>query len=139
MSTLDHQSLPPTDLGRLVEEMTSPVNGDFREISLFGNDKIRKREYVAISSMVSVGNTRPLPGCCIFGSMSARNTSSWRASIQHGVQQGRQWADHLEKTRHGAYLEYTQDISLQHQGKDPTCKRNTMFCSNVSPKKLITS
>ncbi|GFV07117.1 hypothetical protein TNCV_3601371 [Trichonephila clavipes] len=88
--------------------------------------------------MVSVGNTRPLPGCCIFGSMSARNTSSWRASIQHGVQQGRQWADHLENKAWrlpGVHPGYITTAS----GQGSTCKRNTMFCSNVSPKKLITS
>ncbi|GFX54175.1 transposable element Tcb2 transposase [Trichonephila clavipes] len=70
--------------------------------------------------MVVVGNTRPFPGQSIFGSISAITASSWRASTHHGVQQGRQCAGHLEKTRHGAYLEYTQNIMLQHQGEDPT-------------------
>ncbi|GFX52698.1 hypothetical protein TNCV_3980011 [Trichonephila clavipes] len=29
------------------------------------------------------------------------------------------------KTRHGAYLEYTQNIALQRQGEDPTGKPDT--------------
>ncbi|GFS52537.1 hypothetical protein TNCV_4851811 [Trichonephila clavipes] len=72
---------------------------------------------------------------------SAKNTSSWRASIHHGVQQGRQCAGQLTIDRHAAYLEYTQNIGLQRQGKsikwvNPT----TLICSNVSPetpKRLI--
>ncbi|GFU76177.1 hypothetical protein TNCV_1233281 [Trichonephila clavipes] len=57
---------------------------------------------------------------------------------QHGVQQGRQCAGHLAKARHGAYLEYTQNIVLQHQCEDPTGKPATFICStnpssNVSP------
>ncbi|GFT97631.1 hypothetical protein TNCV_2024491 [Trichonephila clavipes] len=56
-------------------------------------------------------------------------TSSWRASTHHGVQQGRQCAGHLAKTRHGAYLKYTQNIMLQHQGEDPTGKPDTLICS----------
>ncbi|GFX01366.1 hypothetical protein TNCV_4736071 [Trichonephila clavipes] len=71
--------------------------------------------------MLGLGNTRPLPGHSSIGSINTRNkTSSWRASTHLGVQQGRQCAGHLAKTRHGAYLEYTQNIVLQHQGEDPT-------------------
>ncbi|GFU59095.1 hypothetical protein TNCV_2933841 [Trichonephila clavipes] len=58
-----------------------------------------------------------------------RKTSSWRASTHHGVQQGRQCAVIWQKTRHGAYLKYTQNIMLQHQGEDPTGKPDTLTCS----------
>ncbi|GFV19483.1 hypothetical protein TNCV_3664151 [Trichonephila clavipes] len=74
-----------------------------------------------------VGNTRPLPGHSCIGSISARKTSFWRASTHHGVQQGRQCASHLAKTRHSAYLEYTQNIMLQHQDEDPTGKSETPY------------
>ncbi|GFV06954.1 hypothetical protein TNCV_2917141 [Trichonephila clavipes] len=33
------------------------------------------------------------------------------------------------KTRHGAYLKYTQNIMLQHQGEDPTGKPTPLICS----------
>ncbi|GFX75328.1 hypothetical protein TNCV_3043501 [Trichonephila clavipes] len=54
-------------------------------------------------------------------------TSSWRDSTHHGVQQGRHSAGHLVNTRHGAYLEYIQNIVLQPQGEDPTGKPNTPY------------
>ncbi|GFV92113.1 hypothetical protein TNCV_1895491 [Trichonephila clavipes] len=57
------------------------------------------------------------------GSICVKKTSSsWRASTHHGVQQGRQCAVHLANTRHGAYLDYTQNILIQHQGENPTGK-----------------
>ncbi|GFV07116.1 hypothetical protein TNCV_3601361 [Trichonephila clavipes] len=31
------------------------------------------------------------------------------------------------KTRHGAYLEYNQNITLQHQGEDSSSKPNTPY------------
>ncbi|GFT22856.1 hypothetical protein TNCV_1856841 [Trichonephila clavipes] len=74
-----------------------------------------------------MGNTRPLSRHSCIGSISARKPSSWHASTHHGVQQGRQCASHLAKTRHGTYLEYTQNIVLQHQGKDPTGKPATPY------------
>ncbi|GFV88623.1 hypothetical protein TNCV_1244331 [Trichonephila clavipes] len=76
-----------------------------------------------------------------------RWSSSWSASTHHGVQQGRQCAGHPANTRHGAYLEYTQNIVIQHQGENPTGKPATPYLqhqpySNVSsgtPKRGITS
>ncbi|GFW61632.1 hypothetical protein TNCV_3705671 [Trichonephila clavipes] len=62
------------------------------------------------------GNTRPLLRHSCIGSISEKTTASWRASTHHGVQYRRQCAGHLAKTRHGAYLEYTQNIMLQQQG-----------------------
>ncbi|GFY17260.1 hypothetical protein TNCV_1090341 [Trichonephila clavipes] len=59
--------------------------------------------------------------------VSVKKTSSWRASTHHGVQQGRQCAGQLTIVRHGAYLEYTQNIMLQHQGEDPTGKPDTPY------------
>ncbi|GFS74530.1 hypothetical protein TNCV_458671 [Trichonephila clavipes] len=47
-------------------------------------------------------------------------SKSWRTSTHYGVQQGRQRAGHLAKTKHGVYLESIQNIVLQHQGEDPT-------------------
>ncbi|GFX22718.1 transposable element Tc1 transposase [Trichonephila clavipes] len=45
------------------------AKGDFRDISLLGNEKISKREVVAMLSMFKLGKTRPLPGYSIFGSI----------------------------------------------------------------------
>ncbi|GFW91407.1 hypothetical protein TNCV_3375731 [Trichonephila clavipes] len=56
-----------------------------------------------------------------------KKTSFWRASTHHEVLQGRQCAGHLVKPRHDAYLEYTQNIALQHQGEDPTGKSATLY------------
>ncbi|GFV59290.1 hypothetical protein TNCV_2340311 [Trichonephila clavipes] len=39
----------------------------------------------------------------------------------------RQCAGHLAKPRHGAYLEYTQNIDLQYQGEDPMGKPDTPY------------
>ncbi|GFU08315.1 hypothetical protein TNCV_932231 [Trichonephila clavipes] len=51
--------------------------------------------------------------------LKARKTTSiCLASTHHGVQQGRQCSGLLEKPRHGAYLEYTQKIVLQHHGEE---------------------
>ncbi|GFX02884.1 hypothetical protein TNCV_4438661 [Trichonephila clavipes] len=77
--------------------------------------------------MLRVGKTRPLLGHSCIGSISAKKTSSWHASTHHGVQQGRKCAGHLAKTRHGAYLKYTQNIVLQHQGEDPMRKPATPY------------
>ncbi|GFU95340.1 dimer_Tnp_hAT domain-containing protein [Trichonephila clavipes] len=63
------------------------------------------------------------------------------ASTHHGVQQGMQCAGDLARTRHGAYLEYTQNIMLQHQGEDPSCNPPPLTCSTnptaMFPKRLI--
>ncbi|GFW07984.1 hypothetical protein TNCV_3921161 [Trichonephila clavipes] len=56
-----------------------------------------------------------------------------RENFIHGVQQERQCVNHLAKTRQGAYLEYTQIIMLQHQGKDPLHTLSAALNSNVSP------
>ncbi|GFY06530.1 hypothetical protein TNCV_3523861 [Trichonephila clavipes] len=77
--------------------------------------------------MLMLDKTNHLPGGSIFGSLGSRKTSSWRASTHHGVQRGRQCAGHMAKTRHGAYLKYTQNIVLQHQGEDPTDKPDTPY------------
>ncbi|GFW16890.1 hypothetical protein TNCV_2760181 [Trichonephila clavipes] len=63
--------------------------------------------------MFRVGKTRSLPGHSCIGSISTKSTLSWHASTHHGVQQGRQCADHLAKTRHCTYLEYTQCYSIK--------------------------
>ncbi|GFX31928.1 hypothetical protein TNCV_3408431 [Trichonephila clavipes] len=47
---------PPMPLSAFCE-----ANGDFLDISLLDNDKMRNRECEAISSIVKLGNTRPLP------------------------------------------------------------------------------
>ncbi|GFT57951.1 hypothetical protein TNCV_2768591 [Trichonephila clavipes] len=87
---------------------------------LLGSEISKNRVSAETVSMLRVGNTRSLLGHSSIGSISAKKNSSWRASTHHGVQQGRQCAGHLANTRHGAYLEYTQNIMLQHQGEGPT-------------------
>ncbi|GFV61915.1 hypothetical protein TNCV_4107191 [Trichonephila clavipes] len=103
------------------------ANGDLFDNSLFGKEISRNLEFIDISSTLRVGKTRPLPELCKLGSISEIQTSFWRASTHHGVLQGRQCAGHLAYTRHGAYLEYTQNIVLQHQGEDPTGKPATPY------------
>ncbi|GFT76725.1 hypothetical protein TNCV_335871 [Trichonephila clavipes] len=38
-----------------------------------------------------------------------------------------------QKTRHGAYLKYTQNIMLQHQGEDPTGINPTPLICSTNP------
>ncbi|GFW30475.1 hypothetical protein TNCV_454131 [Trichonephila clavipes] len=70
--------------------------------------------------MLRVGKTRPLPGHSIFGSIGARKNfilaclHPQRSPTREAVCRS------SGKTRHGAYLKYTQNIVLQHQGEDPT-------------------
>ncbi|GFT17579.1 hypothetical protein TNCV_4032491 [Trichonephila clavipes] len=78
---------------------------------------------------VGVQGRGPVPGHSSVGSINTRKNFILACSTHHGVQQGRQCAGHLAKTRHGAYLEYTQNIMLQHQGEDPTGKPDTLICS----------
>ncbi|GFU04144.1 hypothetical protein TNCV_862901 [Trichonephila clavipes] len=73
------------------------ANGDFVNIPLSGKYKSKNLVCAAILSTLGLGNTRPLPAHSRFGSI---------------------WA----KSRRGAYLEYTQNIMLQHQSEDPTGK-----------------
>ncbi|GFX74075.1 hypothetical protein TNCV_490391 [Trichonephila clavipes] len=49
------------------------AKGDFFDISLLGNDKIKKREYLATSSMLGLGKTRHLPGHSSIGPTSAKH------------------------------------------------------------------
>ncbi|GFU25575.1 hypothetical protein TNCV_3621551 [Trichonephila clavipes] len=122
-------------------------NGDFFDNSLSGKEISRNLEFVDISSTLRVSKTRPLRGHCKLVSVSVIQTLFWRASTHHGVQQGRQCTGHLAKTRNSAYLEYTQNIVIQHQGEDPTGKPITPYLqhypyssvSSVSPKRVTTS
>ncbi|GFX62150.1 hypothetical protein TNCV_2228761 [Trichonephila clavipes] len=54
-----------------------------------------------------------------------------RVSTHHGVQQGRQYASDLAKNRHCAYLEYIQNIMLQHQGEDSTGHQHPPYGRSV--------
>ncbi|GFW25983.1 hypothetical protein TNCV_3316551 [Trichonephila clavipes] len=62
--------------------------------------------------MFRLGKTRPLPGHSSIESIKAKTTSFWLASTHQGVQQGRQCAGHLAKTREdppslpGVHAEY---------------------------------
>ncbi|GFX07756.1 hypothetical protein TNCV_4160251 [Trichonephila clavipes] len=77
--------------------------------------------------MFKLGKTRPLPGYSSIGSISTKTTSSWHASTRHGVLQRRQCASQLTIVRHDAYLDYTQNIVLQHKGEDPKDKPDTPY------------
>ncbi|GFW43550.1 hypothetical protein TNCV_4769021 [Trichonephila clavipes] len=94
------------------------ANGYFFDISLFGSESNKNLEFFYISSTFKVGKTRLLLGNSCIGQISAKSTSPWRASIHHGVQQGRQCAGHLAKIRNDTYLEYTQNLVPQHQDED---------------------
>ncbi|GFW52225.1 hypothetical protein TNCV_2426721 [Trichonephila clavipes] len=76
--------------------------------------------------MFKLGKFRPLPGQSSIGFISAK-TTSWRASTHYGVQRRRQCAGQMTIIRHGAYLEYTQNIQPQHQGEDPKGKPGTFY------------
>ncbi|GFX06666.1 hypothetical protein TNCV_382621 [Trichonephila clavipes] len=41
------------------------------------------------------------------------------------------------KTRHGAYLKYTQNIMLQHQGEDPTGKPDTPLSAALTLQQCL--
>ncbi|GFV56227.1 hypothetical protein TNCV_3266341 [Trichonephila clavipes] len=71
--------------------------------------------------MLSVDKTRPLTGHNIFGSIGTRKNilvclHPSRSSKTEAVCRS------SGKARHGVYLEYTQNIVIQHQGEDPTGK-----------------
>ncbi|GFX45780.1 uncharacterized protein TNCV_934191 [Trichonephila clavipes] len=48
------------------------ANEDFRDISLFGKNKIKRREHLATLLMYRLGNTRPLPWHSSIGSIYTR-------------------------------------------------------------------
>ncbi|GFV45040.1 hypothetical protein TNCV_907871 [Trichonephila clavipes] len=75
--------------------------------------------------MFRLGKTRPLPGNSSIGSIKTR--TRLRSGVPPRVQHERQCAGHLANTRHGAYLEYTQNKVIQHQGEDPTGKPATPY------------
>ncbi|GFW39604.1 hypothetical protein TNCV_3187751 [Trichonephila clavipes] len=93
-----------------------------------------------------VDKIRPLPGHSSIGSISVKHNFVL-ACPHHGVQQGRQCVGHLAKIRHGAYLEYTQNIVLQQHVEDPTGKPATPYLqhqpyssvSSGTPKRGTTS
>ncbi|GFV09641.1 hypothetical protein TNCV_2937521 [Trichonephila clavipes] len=71
---------------------------------------------------------RPLPGHSSIGSINTRT------ELHPGVpppttesNKGGSVPVDWQKTRHGAYLKYTQNIMLQHQGEDPTGKPDTPY------------
>ncbi|GFT62002.1 hypothetical protein TNCV_3811781 [Trichonephila clavipes] len=71
--------------------------------------------------MLRLGKTRPLPGHSSIESISTRK--NLRSGVPPPTTESNKrgsvpviW----QKTRNGAYLEYTQNIMLQHQGEDPT-------------------
>ncbi|GFV20548.1 hypothetical protein TNCV_4143091 [Trichonephila clavipes] len=84
-----------------------------------GRDSINKRPCSETLSTLRVGKTRPLHGHSIFGSISARKNfilaclHPSRSPTREAVCQS------SGKTRQGAYLEYTQNVVIQHQGEDP--------------------
>ncbi|GFV23731.1 nup43 [Trichonephila clavipes] len=135
-TVLTHTEIPSFQRNKMNLTLAKPscsplvhhlLNGDLVDIPLLGKDIKRNLACMAISSTLKLGKTRPLPGPSCIGSISARKTSSWRASTHHGVQQGRQCVGHLVKTMHGIYLDYTLNIMLQHQGEDTTNKPDTPY------------
>ncbi|GFU13099.1 RNase H domain-containing protein [Trichonephila clavipes] len=90
--------------------------------------------------MVRLGNTRPLPWYCSIGSIYTRK------KLHPGVPPPTTEFNKGDicrssgKTRHGAYLEYTQNIVLQHQGEDPTglwCGQEKKKRRNVMTRKRV--
>ncbi|GFW25073.1 uncharacterized protein TNCV_3155761 [Trichonephila clavipes] len=78
--------------------------------------------------MLRLGKTRPLPGHSSIGSINTRK------KLHPGVpppttesNKGGSVPVIWQKTRHGAYLKYSQNIVLQHQGEDPTGKPDTPY------------
>ncbi|GFY29832.1 hypothetical protein TNCV_4071451 [Trichonephila clavipes] len=128
-SRKDLTSSPPIPIRALLI-----ANSEFVNIPLSGKDKSKNLVCAAILSTLEGWVIQGLyPGTADLDPYAQKKTSCWCASTHHGVQQGRQCAGHLAKTRHGAYLEYTQNIMLQHQGEDPTVNRLEyikLYCRN---------
>ncbi|GFX71015.1 hypothetical protein TNCV_2706181 [Trichonephila clavipes] len=74
--------------------------------------------------MLRVGNTRPLLGHSSIGSIKTR--TPLRSGVPPPTMESNKGGS-LAKTRHGAYLEYTQNLVLQHQGEDPTGQPDTPY------------
>ncbi|GFY18083.1 hypothetical protein TNCV_3385741 [Trichonephila clavipes] len=74
--------------------------------------------------MLWLGKTRPLLGRSSIGSIRTR--AELRSGVPPPTTESNERGSVLviwQKTRHGTYLDYTQNISLQHQGEDQTGKR----------------
>ncbi|GFV59888.1 hypothetical protein TNCV_856091 [Trichonephila clavipes] len=99
---------------------------------LFGSEISKTRVSAETVSMLKVDNTRPLPERISILSISVKQNFVLAPSTHHEVQQGRQCAGQLTIVRHGAYLEYTQNIVLQHQGEDPTGNPTTPYLQHLS-------
>ncbi|GFU96961.1 hypothetical protein TNCV_3319241 [Trichonephila clavipes] len=124
------------DLKRFTDLSSPPIpisalriaNGDFLHMSLFGRDEIKNRVFLAISSMLRLGKTRPLPGHSSIGSISMRkHLRSGMPPPTTESNKGRSVPVIWQKTRHGAYLQYTQNTILQHQSEDSTGKPDTPY------------
>ncbi|GFW88972.1 hypothetical protein TNCV_2684061 [Trichonephila clavipes] len=71
----------------------------------------------------------PLPGHSIFGSIGARKNFILACLHPPRSPAREAMCRSSGKTRNGAYLEYTQNIVLHHQGEDPTGKPAALICS----------
>ncbi|GFS90519.1 hypothetical protein TNCV_4097211 [Trichonephila clavipes] len=75
-----------------------------------------------------LGKTRPLSGHSSIGSINTR--TELHPSVPPPTTESNKGGSVpviWQKTRHGAYLEYTQNIMLQHQGEDPSVKPDTPY------------
>ncbi|GFU59802.1 hypothetical protein TNCV_4343571 [Trichonephila clavipes] len=109
------------------------ANGDLRDMALLGKEISKNLTRLAVSSIARLGNTRPLPWHSRLGSVSVEK------KLHSGVpppttesNKGGSVPVIWQKTRHGAYLEYIQNIMLQHQGEDPTGNPTPLIC-NTNP------
>ncbi|GFV94596.1 hypothetical protein TNCV_3826631 [Trichonephila clavipes] len=105
------------------------VNGGFRDMALLGKEINKNLTRLAVSSIERLGNTRPLQWHSRLGSICVG-----KKNLHFGVpppttesNKGDSVPVIWQKTRHGTYLEYTQNIMLQHQGEDPTGKPDTPY------------
>ncbi|GFX10671.1 hypothetical protein TNCV_147131 [Trichonephila clavipes] len=77
--------------------------------------------------MVRLGETRPLPGHISIGSIYTRKELHPGVSPPTTESNKGGSVPVIWQTRHGPYLEYTQNVMLQHQGEDPTGKPDTLY------------
>ncbi|GFW97095.1 hypothetical protein TNCV_2697171 [Trichonephila clavipes] len=97
------------------------------DMALLGKEINKNLTRLAVSSIERLGNTRPLPWHSRLGSICAKK------HLHSGVPPPTTESNKggsvpvIWQTRHGAYLEYTQNIMLQHQGEDPTGKPDTPY------------
>ncbi|GFV97726.1 hypothetical protein TNCV_2313111 [Trichonephila clavipes] len=102
------------------------AKGDLLDISLLGKEKMKR---CICSYLINrlIGYNKAFTQAQRFRIHRREKVFILACLHPPQVQQRRQCASQLATTRLGAYLEYTQDIALQHKDEDPTGKPDTPY------------